>query len=82
MKIPINIKHIESYCFSCCNNLKSIEFDPKNSLSTIDKESFSFSTLEHISIPNEVTEINEAAFLHCDKLRSIHFYEKSLLKCI
>lgn len=56
-------------CFYSCASLK--EFTIPASIVTISPNSFSYSGLESIIIPNKVQKICEEAFSYCDKLTKI-----------
>lgn len=52
--IPSSIKNIDYYCFSNCNQIKKIEFEPNSSLETICANAFFYSTIEEIELPSKV----------------------------
>lgn len=57
--IPDSIIYINSFSFSGCLTLKSITFSEGSELQMIDKNSFSNSTVEFLSIPSKVVELKE-----------------------
>lgn len=77
--IPATIKYINSFSFSYCRNLKTIEFERGSQLVSIGKYAFSSSSLEHITFPKSIEKVKKCAFLYCASLKSIHFEEKSNL---
>ena len=80
--IPANIRTINSYSFSCCNNLRTMNFPSNSSLCRIEDFAFSSSSLEFISIPSQVKEIGENAFSNCYNLETVSFTDDSLLHMI
>lgn len=54
------LTHIEDYAFRCCYKLKNIELP--SSLTYIGKRAFSNTSINHITIPNNVKTIGEYAF--------------------
>ncbi|MDE5828627.1 MAG: leucine-rich repeat domain-containing protein, partial [Duncaniella sp.] len=68
--IPNSVTRIESYTFSGCTSLQSIEIP--NSVTSIEYDAFSGCTsLQSIEIPNSVTSIGYQAFSNCTSLQSI-----------
>ncbi|KAK8834053.1 hypothetical protein M9Y10_031526 [Tritrichomonas musculus] len=62
--IPSSIKHICSYSFSDCKNLKIINFEENSELISIDEFAFSVTSIECFTIPSKVKEIKEG-WAHC-----------------
>lgn len=73
VKIPSNIKRINSYCFDECIQLESIEFSPNSELEAIDQYSFYSTSIKSILIPSKVNIIKMSAFLNCNKLKYVSF---------
>lgn len=71
--IPSFIKCIGPYSFSECYFLKSIEFSEDSQLNSIEENAFLISALENISIPSNVSFINDNAFNLNYNLRSFEF---------
>lgn len=82
VNIPSNIEKIDSFSFSNCNSIESIEFSEDSRLTKIGSEAFSYSSIEQINIPSTVTEISEGAFIYCHNLKSVFFNENSQMKSI
>ncbi|KAK8875922.1 hypothetical protein M9Y10_006100 [Tritrichomonas musculus] len=57
--IPSTVKRICSYSFNDCYNIKFIEFSKDSQLVSIDKCAFLYSSVESISIPATVEQLNE-----------------------
>ena len=68
IKIPNFIKHICSYSFEYCEQLRIVEFSNNSKLQTIDRGAFSESKIKSIQIPSSVTSIGEKVFYHCNNL--------------
>lgn len=62
--------------------VKSIQFQEDSKLETIDRNSFSHSSFEHITIPSRVTRIEERTFSEMNDLISVNFQPNSELKYI
>ena len=72
-----NIKRIDSYAFNDCCKIHSLKFDEDSKLESIEKESFSFSTIKYIDFPKSIKVIESNAFLECKNIRSVNFVEDS-----
>lgn len=68
--------------FAYMMNIKTITFNNDSKLNKIDKYSFSYSSLEAITIPAHVTEIDDYAFFNCECLQKVEFSEPSELRTI
>ena len=53
------------------NKVKSVKFAEDSKLRYIDKNSFSYCSIERITIPSTVNFIGQMTFFHCDKLKSV-----------
>ena len=78
-KIPSNIKKINSFSFSRCMNLKTIELSEDSELFVINERAFSGSSIKNILIPKSVNKIGEFAFCGCNNLQTIEFSQNSKL---
>ena len=72
-KIPSEIRFISSYAFSGCFNLDFVTFEKNSKLEEIQEESFTYSSIKHISIPKNVKLIDVRCFSYCTKLSKIEF---------
>lgn len=79
VSISSEIKYIESFAFSECRNLCSIEFDENSKLVVIGEGSFSFSRIESISIPSSTQIIEKYAFFECAHLKKVQIPNDSKL---
>lgn len=77
--IPSMIKYIDSFAFSECRLLKSIEFSPNSQLLAIGEGSFSNSGIERISIPSSTKIIKKYAFFESNNLQTIQIKNDSNL---
>lgn len=68
--IPSFIETIESYAFEDCFTLRSIEFSEESKLQTIKKSAFNNSTIESISIPSSVIELERGWCYKIQKLNN------------
>ena len=82
ISIPSNIKIIDSYAFSHCNELTKIDIPQNSSLQTINKSTFSNLEIKKIFIPSNVSKIGSAAFSICRKLTKIEIPQNSNLQTI
>lgn len=73
--IPSNIKRIASDSFSYCQSLKSVKFSLNSEIASIGKSAFSYSSIESLSIPSNVIniDIEESAFSYCKCLKTVDF---------
>lgn len=76
--IPSYIKQIDSYAFSNCLSLKTIEFSEDSKLEIINESSFSSSSINTIIIPPHVNMIKRNAFSCCKNLHNIEFLNNSI----
>lgn len=60
--IPSFIKHIKPFAFSGCVCIQTVEIAENSELQTIEKSSFSHSSIKSIKIPPHVTQICKNAF--------------------
>lgn len=60
--IPHFIEIIAPYAFYNCKNLHQVIFSEHSKLRSIEKEAFSHSSIQNISIPPHLTKIGEGAF--------------------
>lgn len=67
------LRIIEYQAFSFCSNLKSFNIPKNSERIEIVEEAFSYSGLESIVIPNNVTYVYEFAFNECQSLQSVIF---------
>lgn len=75
--IPSFISVIRSNAFFLHKKLKTLEFDDNSKIELIEDEAFGGSTIESVSIPSSIMQINKYAFAHCSNLRHVVFSEKS-----
>lgn len=80
--VPSSIEHICNYAFDGCEKLKKIEIQNDSKLKTINKESFSFTSIDKIRIPSQVELIGYGAFSFCTTLKQVDFEDDSKLKTI
>lgn len=73
VEIPSFIKQINSFAFSRCKKLNTIEFSDESNLQVIDSYGFYQSSLSNAIIPRKAKEIGGYAFHECNKLHSIEF---------
>jgi hypothetical protein len=66
-------------CFSCCNSLASVIFDPNSRLSRIKKDAFFKSGMQSIHLPGSLEMIGELCFSSCKSLTSVTFDANSRL---
>lgn len=76
------ILSIGTGAFSKNSTIKTVRFAENSELRTIEKESFSSSSLEKIIIPSHVQQIGDRAFQNCKKLQTVEFSENSELEVI
>lgn len=79
--IPKNIKQIGSSAFSNCKQLTSVLFESDSKLQKICENAFYESSIDSISIPSSVIEIDQYA-LSCNNLRNVTFQEDSKLEIL
>ena len=89
--IPSSINHeskkyyvvsISQFAFIALDHIKSVKFAPDSKFQVIDKEAFSRTSIESISIPAHVTRICEESFIFCQQLRRIEIPKNSELQTI
>lgn len=73
---------ISSYSFNECQNLKEISFLNDSNLEIIDDYSFSYSSLQTLTIPSTVAQIGSHAFTACRKFHAVDFMSNSKLLSI
>ena len=73
VRIPSTLKVIEASTFSCCKNLKSIEFS--EGLERIGIASFAGSCIESVILPASTKIIGAQAFAACTQLRAVRLNE-------
>ena len=69
--IPSFIKRIESYSFCCCEKLSVIEIPEDSKLQTIGYGAFCLSSVECLTIPSNLTDLQDGWCLETDKLTKI-----------
>lgn len=67
------VKSIGEWAFSNCTSLTTVQFS--NSLTDLGKNSFWFSGITSVIIPNSLVTVGDYAFAHCSNLESIEFEE-------
>lgn len=82
VKIPNFIRIIDSYAFSECQKLKSVEFTSDSELHTISKYAFSLSSITNFSIPRSVKILDEHCFSNCKQFKKIEIPFNSQLQII
>ncbi|KAK8865394.1 hypothetical protein M9Y10_010939 [Tritrichomonas musculus] len=80
--IPSYIKHISSFCFKDCKDIKIIEFQPNSELVSIGKYAFADSSIECITIPENCKRIGVFCFNNTSKLMKVEFPMNSKLEII
>lgn len=73
---------ISKNSFSNSKTIKTVQFSAYSEIQTIGENSFSYSSLESIIIPENVTEIASNAFSNCKCLKRIEFHPNSKLQQI
>lgn len=73
--IPSFITRIAQCSFIYCKNLHTFKFAENSQIQTIEKDTFSDSSLEQIKIPSNTIFIKDSAFENCEKLTSALFDE-------
>ena len=73
VRIPSTLKVIEAGTFSCCKNLKSVEFS--EGLERIGIASFAGSCIESVVLPASTKIIGAQAFAACTQLRTVRLNE-------
>lgn len=71
------VKKISARSFYSNKTIKTISFPADSAVQIIGKESFSYSSIEMISISSKVTTIEEEAFYYCDSLKKVTFQPDS-----
>ena len=59
-----------------------IEFPFDSKIEIIESGTFSYSQIEHITIPSHVKAVCDCAFIYCNSLKSVDFEENSKLQTI
>ncbi|KAK8892760.1 hypothetical protein M9Y10_030001 [Tritrichomonas musculus] len=77
--ISAETKIIEQDCFSDCNQLVAVNFEPNSKLTKIGIGAFYKTSIVSISIPPHVKKIPQSCFYKCTNLRKIEFTEDSEL---
>lgn len=78
--IPSFITRIDSFAFSDCLNLNSIEFEKYSQLTSIGEYAFCLSSLTEFDVPSKVEKIEDGSFSSCHKLKSFNISENSELR--
>lgn len=73
------VTNIAENSFRGNNSIKIVIFPVDSEVQTIEKDSFTGSSLENICIPASVTTIEEEAFSKCEQLQSVAISENSKL---
>ncbi|KAK8845986.1 hypothetical protein M9Y10_020924 [Tritrichomonas musculus] len=81
-KIPAFIRKIDSYSFTNCHKLKTVEFEKDSKLELIGENAFESSSIIEVSIPPHVKSIKKYAFSDCASLESVTFSNDSKLRFI
>lgn len=76
------MKALRKSVFDYCGNLEQITFAENSELETIEKCSFSRTSIVNIKLPSHLKKIESLAFNKCRLLKSIDFEENSELKSI
>ncbi|KAK8841019.1 hypothetical protein M9Y10_027856 [Tritrichomonas musculus] len=76
--IPANIKHISSFCFEDCENLRTVVFSENSQLRSIGKNAFTSSKIGRIHIPASVEELQEGCFFEAAKLKKMTISPENL----
>lgn len=82
ISIPSFIKYIESFAFTECKQLETINFSEDSELLSIECEAFCLSSIKSIKIPKKVQRIGEGSFSYCKKLSKVEFADDSELSII
>lgn len=82
VKIPNNIKRIESFCFEQCKLLNKVELSDDSNFLEIGDFSFMETNIKYFYFPSKVVTIDEGAFGLCHNLEKIEFSPNSNLTSI
>ena len=75
--IPNTIMRIDSFAFRECFKLKSVTFEPGNKMARLYRSAFEYCiALDSIALPDEITVIEEWAFLDCKSLKKVKLPSK------
>jgi hypothetical protein len=80
--IPDSVEEIQSYSFSECTLLRTIEFGEDSHLKMIRDCAFDKTSIERVAFPRSLEHINEWAFCRCRFLKQISFHSDSALTTI
>ena len=86
--IPSYIMHkqskyiVVSISFQNCKTIKTVRFASDSKLQIIEENSFKFSKIESIKIPESVTEIGSNAFSFCSQIKFFEFHPNSKIQSI
>lgn len=70
--IPNTVLRIDSFAFRACQKLKTVTFEPGNKMTRLYRSAFEYcNALETIALPDDITIIEDWAFLECKSLTSI-----------
>jgi hypothetical protein len=80
--IPCHVEILGSRCFSECQSLEHVSFEPNSRLKRIELEAFYKTSLKSITIPRRVEILESACFCWCGSLGDISFETDSQLRHI
>jgi hypothetical protein len=78
--IRSDVKVIGEWCFSKCQSLREVAFEPGSNLRHIERNAFERTRIGSIQIPWRVEFIGGYCFEHCELLREVTFESGSSLK--
>ncbi len=69
IELPNSLFELQDSAFLDCKNLRSVILS--DNLRAIGKDAFSYTAIEEVKIPQNVTEIGSHAFRECDQLKKV-----------
>lgn len=74
--IPASVEEIANSAFAGCKNLKSVNFEENSAMISLSISAFySCTSLESITLPETLSEIDDSAFSGCTSLKSVSIPE-------
>lgn len=69
--VPESVVEIQSYAFSRCTALKTLNFAPKGGLEVIGEKAFCECGIEELVFPPSLRQIHDSAFFSLEKLKKL-----------